>query len=277
MHIYGLVRLLSIAWLILILLWTPGTAAASGLANSTLRDLPNTTLRERLQQFPNWPEVSGLRTTGELTYPQWFAGEWLVTSVLTTRVAPLAPEIVSPGFDRSQQDLDRPYRFRVRYGSSTTAKAPGLEVRQQDSLDSIKIDRAFNIEQIANAYLGANVVESVRAFRQPAVVQVTKLRNGTVLKAIVTGYRSESPTPQKFITSEVQQQIFQGQQTTANRVETLTSYQQQNPQNITAEQVTATYLSPQDPDFFRAAGRPITLYRYRLTLQRAKEAAGMID
>ncbi len=259
------------------LLWTPGAAAASGWASVTLGDSPNATLRERLQQFPHWPEVSGLRTAGELTYPQWLAGEWLVTSVLTARVAPLAPEIVSPGFDRSQQDLDRPYRFRVRYGSNTTAIAPGLEVRQEHQLDAIKIDRAFNIEQIANAYLGANVVESVRAFRQPEVVQITKLRNGAVLKAIVTGYRSELPTPQRFITSEVQQQIFQGQQTTASRVETLTSYQQQDPQTITADQVTATYFSPQDPDFFRAAGRPITLYRYRLTLQAVKEATGMID
>jgi hypothetical protein len=259
MHIYKLLRLLSIAGLMIILVWTPGAAAATSL-----------TLSERLQQFPTWPEVGALLTTGELTYPQWFEGEWLVTSLLTVRVAPLAPEIVSPGFEQTQQDLDRPYRFRVRYGSSTTAVTPGLEVREKHQMNSIKIDRVFNIEQIANAYLGANVVESVRAFRQPAVVQVTKLRNGTVLKATVTGYRSESPTPQQFITSEVQQQIFQGQRTRASRVETLTSYRQQNPQQIVAEQVTATYLSPQDPDFFRAAGRPVTLYRYRLTLQAVK-------
>jgi hypothetical protein len=269
MRIHGLLRFLSIAWLTIALFWTPEAAAASGLASSPLA--------ERLQQFPNWPEVGELRTAGELTYPQWFAGEWLVTSLLTARIAPLAPEVVSPGFDRTQQDLDRPYRFRVRYGSNTTTVAPGLEVRQEDQLDSVKIDRAFNIEQIANAYLGPNLVESVRAFRQPAVVQVTKLRNGTVLKAIVTGYRSESPHPEQFITSEVQQQIFQGRQTTANRVETLTSYRRQDPQNITADQVTATYLSPQDPDFFRAAGRPITLYRYRLTLRAAKKTEGMID
>jgi hypothetical protein len=31
-----------------------------------------------------------------------------------------------------------------------------------------------------------------------------------------------------------------------------------------ANQVTAIYLSPQDPDYFAAGGRPVGLYRYRL-------------
>ncbi len=31
--------------------------------------------------------------------------------------------------------------------------------------------------------------------------------------------------------------------------------------------MTAIYLSPQDPNYFKAAGNPVALYRYQLTLQ----------
>ena len=37
---------------------------------------------------------------------------------------------------------------------------------------------------------------------------------------------------------------------------------------IEAEQITAIYLSPQDPDYFTAAGRPVALYRYELILDK---------
>jgi hypothetical protein len=202
MNFYKLLRLLGTTMLVIIFWWIDGSTAAASNNSAKL------TLGDRLQQFPTWPAVTELRTRGELIYPQWLAGEWLVTSILKEQVAPLAPAIVSPGFERSRQDLDKPYRFRVRFGSSTTAVAPGIEVRQERSKNAVTIDRAFNIEQIANAYLGANAVESVRAFQQPEIVQVTKLRNGTLLRAIVTGYRSESPTPNQFIATEIQQQIF---------------------------------------------------------------------
>ncbi|MEW5859950.1 MAG: DUF6816 family protein, partial [Cyanobacteriota bacterium] len=36
--------------------------------------------------------------------------------------------------------------------------------------------------------------------------------------------------------------------------------------SIEADQVTAIYLSPQDPDYFKAIDRPVALYRYRLQL-----------
>nr|WP_319592620.1 hypothetical protein [Zarconia navalis] len=35
---------------------------------------------------------------------------------------------------------------------------------------------------------------------------------------------------------------------------------------VTADRVTAIYLSPQDPDYFKAQDRPVALYRYRLDL-----------
>jgi hypothetical protein len=49
-------------------------------------------------------------------------------------------------------------------------------------------------------------------------------------------------------------------------VETTTDYQQLEDGKIAATQITAVYLSPQDPDYFSANNQPIALYRYQLTL-----------
>jgi hypothetical protein len=35
---------------------------------------------------------------------------------------------------------------------------------------------------------------------------------------------------------------------------------------MVADQMTAVYLSPQDPDFFKSGNQPVALYRYRLEL-----------
>jgi hypothetical protein len=229
------------------------------------------TLAERLAAFPTWPAAQQLQTTGELTYPQWLAGEWVVTSTLVDRIAPLAPQIVPPSFQRSQSELNRPTTFRVRFGSTTTNVSAGISVNQKSPPSKILIDRVFNIEQIANTYLGANAIQKIRSFQTPEVVQVTELRDGTILTAKVTGYRSETPDPNHFIATEIQQQLITGQRSTANTIETLTSYHRLDSQNIQANQITATYLSPQDPHYFQAAGQPVILYRYQLTLKSANQ------
>ena len=59
---------------------------------------------------------------------------------------------------------------------------------------------------------------------------------------------------------------------TVNTVETTTSYQflATPTPTITATQISAIYLSPQDPDYFRTLGklgnRPVAIYKYRLDL-----------
>ena len=49
-----------------------------------------------------------------------------------------------------------------------------------------------------------------------------------------------------------------------NEVESTTAYQALPNLAIEANQVTAVYLSPQDPDYFKANSQPVALYRYRL-------------
>lgn len=225
-------------------------------------------LPQRIAEFPRWSLVTEFHNTGELTYPQWFAGEWTATSILREQVAPLAPAILTPGFERNQVNIDRPYSFRVRFGSTTNTVAQGITVDiNVGAAAVIKSDRTFNGEQIANAYLGANAVKSIKTIDQPPVTQITQLQNGIELRSTVTGYLSELINSDGFATNEVNQQVFQGKTTYLNTVETTTNYHLINKNYIAADQITAIYLSPQDPDYFRALQRPVALYRYTLELK----------
>jgi hypothetical protein len=229
-------------------------------------DAMATSLPQRIAEFPRWSLATDLIREGDLKYPNWFAGEWTATSILREQVAPLAPDLVTPGFERNKINIDRPYIFQVRFGSTTNTVAPGITVVADNSV-VITSDRTFNGEQIANAYLGDNAVKSIQTIDQPQIVQITKLQNGTELRSTVTGYLSESIGVDGFATTEIDQQIFQGRTTYLNTVETATSYHLINQHHIAAAQVTAIYLSPQDPDYFKALQRPVALYRYTLELK----------
>ncbi|HEY9641839.1 MAG TPA: hypothetical protein V6C57_15230, partial [Coleofasciculaceae cyanobacterium] len=120
--------------------------------------------------------------------------------------------------------------------------------------------------------------------------QITLLRGDSAealfserqLVSTVIGRSTAAPTPDQFITSEVFQQEFRGTpQLYFNEVENTTSYLRQDADSadapaITAEQVTAIYLSPQDPDYFASIPngsflgepQPVALYRYRLEFVR---------
>jgi hypothetical protein len=222
-------------------------------------------LPQRIAEFPRWSLATDLLTTGDLIYPDWFAGEWTATSILRQQVAPLAPHIVTPGFERNQANIDRLYSFQVRFGSKTSTVAPGITVSTAKST-VITSDRTFNGEQIAKAYLGSNAVKSIETSDRSPITQITQLQNGTELRSTVSGYLSESIDVDHFATTEVDQQVFQGQTTYLNTVETTTNYHLIDQHHITAEQVTAIYLSPQDPDYFQALQRPVALYRYTLDL-----------
>ncbi len=223
-------------------------------------------LPQHIAEFPHWSLATDLLREGDLTYPDWFAGEWTATSTLREQVAPLAPNVVTPGFEKNRVNINRPYSFQVRFGSSTNTVAPGITVRASNSA-VIKSDRTFNGEQIANAYLGANAVKSIKTIDKPQVTQITQLQNGTELRSTVSGYLSESIGVNGFATTEIDQQVFQGKTIYLNTVETTTNYHLVDQHHIMAEQVTAIYLSPQDPDYFKALQRPVALYRYTLELK----------
>ncbi|HEY9637687.1 MAG TPA: hypothetical protein V6D14_30115 [Coleofasciculaceae cyanobacterium] len=266
--------------LVLVLFFWGGEAQAGQLA-------------DRLAQFPDWeskPPVTAAE--GDLVYPAWMEGTWQVTSTLVDQVAPLAPEVVTPGFESNRRYLNQPISFLVRF---QTVSPPSLGISDSASgapwalrfvplktqgkntitaLTTIKTpvvvaDRAFNGLNIAKAYLGDRTIQSVKVDPDSPNRQITSLRTGRQLTSIVTGRASETPSRDRFIATEVTNQVFRGTpQPYFNQVETTTAYQLVKSSSIAieADQVTGIYLSPQDPDYFKALERPVALYRYQLKL-----------
>ncbi|MBD1887774.1 DUF6816 family protein [Coleofasciculus sp. FACHB-SPT9] len=219
-------------------------------------------LADRLAQFPHWdskPPVSAAK--GDLVYPDWMEGTWNVTSTLVDLVAPLAPEIVTPGFESNRRQLNQPVNFPVRFKNQDA-----IAVSTKGKNQPVVADRAFNGLSIGKAYLGDRAILSVKVDPNSPNRQVTLLRGDRQLVSIVTSRGTETLAPDRFIATEVSQQVFRGTpQPYFNIVETTTAYQWIH-SSIEADQVTAIYLSPQDPDYFKAVDQPVALYRYQLQL-----------
>lgn len=232
---------------------------------------------DRISNYPNWqgkPPVESAE--GDLAYPDWIEGEWVVTTTLVDLTAPLAPEVTTPGFEGNQQYLNQPVAFRVRFESNDVAQpAPRFLPLPQlapaafpaAAHHEIVADRAFNGLNLATAYLGKEAVVDVKVDPDSPNRQITLLRGNRQLTSTVTGRATERPDDQHFLTTEVFQQVFRGApQLYFNEVETTTAYTY-HPQAdipITADQITAIYLSPQDADYFKALNRPVALYRYQM-------------
>jgi hypothetical protein len=237
-------------------------------------------LSDRLSQFPDWPPKPTVEIAqGDLVYPQWFLGTWEMSSTLMELVAPLAPTITTPGFEGNRQYLNQPVSALVRFVPPQPNVSPQPSIRPTSiktaESDQVVSDRAFNGLNLARAYLGDRAVLSVKVNSNNPNQQITRLVGDRTLLSLITGRQIERSAPYEFITTEIFQQIFQGApQLYFNTVETTTAYHYRlifNPV-IEAEQVTALYLSPQDPDYFKAKDRPIALYRYHLELKPAKTA-----
>lgn len=74
------------------------------------------TLTSRINDFPHWENKPSISIAKEdLIYPDWMAGNWNVKSTLIDMVAPLAPEIVTPGFENNRKYLHKSVNFQVRF------------------------------------------------------------------------------------------------------------------------------------------------------------------
>ena len=249
---------------LMVLLW--GGSARAGV------------LGDRISSFPNWDSKPPIAVAkGDLVYPDWMGGNWNVSSTLVDLAAPLAPNVVTPGFERNRQYLQQPVLFKVRFQPEINT---GLFSNYRSKLArKIVGDRTFNGLNIAKAYLGDRAVFSVKVDPTNPNRQITVLKGERQLTSIVTGRGTETPSPCEFISTEISQQVFRGETDIyLNEVETTTAYRymvggEENNASVSikieADQVTAIYLSPQDPDYFAAGGHPVALYRYRLELMPA--------
>ncbi len=262
------------AWLLGTMLWLccSGTAQAGVLA-------------DRLAAFPDWQSKPPLHPAqGDLAYPDWFAGTWTVTTTLVDLAAPLAPDLITPGFESNRPYLSQPIGFQARFVAESPRRVtrPVLPL-QVPSLSAASArapvlisDRAFNGLNLAKAYLdgsgkdGKSPVLAVKVDPSNPNRQITLLRGDRQLVSTVSDRATESASATEFITTELFQQEFRGApQVYFNTVETTTAYTHHPAAHpiITADQVTAIYLSPQDPDYFKAGERPVALYRYRMEFE----------
>jgi hypothetical protein len=243
--------------LILLCLWGSGAAEAGELS-------------QHLENFPQWEKITSVRPAeGDLVYPDWMAGDWLLTSTLVDLVAPLAPDIVTPGFAGNRRQLNQAFKFPVRF-IKIKPQIPRLNIIPRiDSKSEILVaDRAFNSLNSLRAYLGDKAALAVKVDPKSPNRQIAFLGSESQLVSTITGRATETLSDQRFITTEVFQQLFKGgSRPYFNSVESTTAYKQLFPV-ITADQVSAVYLSPQDPNYFVAGSRPVALYRYRLEFSR---------
>ncbi|HLO86215.1 MAG TPA: hypothetical protein VK203_14575 [Nostocaceae cyanobacterium] len=249
------VRVISTFCLILGFLFFSGDAKAGELA-------------ERLAKFPQWEKITSVKPAeGDLIYPDWMAGNWKVTSTLVDLAAPLAPDIITPGFESNRRQLNQPVSFLVRF-VKTKQPISGLKIipRIDNQSQIVVADRAFNSLNLLKASLGDQTGLSVKVDPQSPNRQITILGNRQLV-TLITARATENPADGRFITTEVFQQLFKGAaRPYFNSVESTTAYSLLSSSHpaITADQVTAVYLSPQDPAYFQAGSRPVALYRYRL-------------
>ena len=237
-------------------------------------------LQDRIEQFPDWRSPPNLAVArGELYYPDWLAGEWIVTSTLVDAAAPLAPKIFTTGFKSSEAQLNQPITFPVRFKPAETAVGPSwlnpFPVAQP--VEGIIADRVYNSTSLTEALMGKNVLESIRLDARSPNRQMAQFRNGQQLTTEVSDRATESDTEGEFISSELYLQEFKGPtQIFFNRVENTVSYRliSIEPPQIEADQMIAIYLSPQDPDYFKAWQHPAALYRYRLSFEPIKADLG---
>lgn len=221
-------------------------------------------LSDRLASFPRWEKLSVQVAKGDLVYPDWMAGSWNVRSTLVDLAAPLAPDIVTPGFESNRRTLNVPVSFMVRFVQERLSTGR-FKLRSQPV---VVADRAFNGLNLARAYLDRSVI-AVKVDPKSPNKQITLLKGDRALVSLITGRATESPQSDRFVAAEVFQQLFKGGQPYFNEVESATAYQYLSDRTVEADQVTAVYLSPQDPQYFLANSRPVALYRYRLEFSPA--------
>jgi hypothetical protein len=251
---HSLIRRL-ISFILILTLWAITPIAASA-----------ETLSDRLAHYPNWQHKPTTQAAqGDLTYPEWFTGDWQLESTLVSLEAPLAPAITTPGFEGNRAELNHPIAFPVRFISANLPQPQSL-IPSRNTVGIIS-DRAYNGMSIAKAYLGSDRVQSVQVDPTNPNRQLTILKGNRQLESTITDRAIEQPESDRFITTELFQQVFRGtDQPYLNQVETTTDYQHQSDpaRPITADQITAIYLAPNDPDYFKAGDTPVALYRYKL-------------
>jgi hypothetical protein len=261
------------------------TPSSNGLAARLAKKDP-AVLRNRVFNTPPSAQV----------FPEWMRGSWKITNSFADYIFPsrnistqrLTKDYIVPGFQKCSiaQTADvgkenlQPYEMRIDVAS-------GLE------------DRAFNLQQATNAYLGYRAVNQVlyNARQNPNRLSIDFVDYRTINAerielfcnaresesytvaaddASSSSSSSSSPSSNIFVASEYVRQVTFGtgdtvgvpRQVVTNYAHFWTWQKRSNDNQIQGNLLTAAYLDPQDSLYFEEPTLPVVVYSHILTGER---------
>ena len=197
-------------------------------------------LEQRFETWPQWSLPAPLtrpRRRQDLIYPDWFSGEWQVTSEALDDSGEPDPD-------------DQPLVHKVRF----------LHNRRHELIG----DRPFNAASVGKALLGDRLL-SVEQDPDQVNRQLARFRDDVMLETTVIGRGETSPNASTdFFSDELVLQILHGPGAPRlSRIETLTHYERCG-ENICADQRQVSHAGPGLKTDQTLEGRSS---RYRLTLR----------
>ena len=214
----------------------------------------------------------------DLTFPESFQGEWLVNATLTDVDLPEGADVVSniESVNRAKNDVGRPTSYPLRF--------------VRNSRNEVILDRAWNTEKLAeytmNVKNGSVFTDIDWNLDDPNVMKCSLADGKTIYFKVTARSETEDDSrKRRFETSELAEVVFndyEGSGTDPNvkRTRTYTKWlwrDQKDAQTgqplIVCTQIVLDYLTPfssgngnADETFMRVAGRPVTVYTYKLAM-----------
>ncbi|KAG7671449.1 hypothetical protein NADE_000913 [Nannochloris sp. 'desiccata'] len=231
-------------------------------------------------------------------YPRWLFGQWNVTSTFTSVATPLK-KYVPEGFlqqaNAPSEDggVGSTYNYALRFYSTlpdTFSNNARFMLGLGYPEDAIIADKAFNTKQTSDAFLGyTGAVASVEFDPRDAplrqTVELSRLGPDMVplpprrIELYVNALKSEQPGGVEgdgkiFVTSELARQVLVAvRDVQVTDYEVINEYRLIAPGKIEGRQRSLLYLTPQDPNYFRAGNKAVTMYDYAFTMTRESPEA----
>eukprot|EP00419_Tripos_fusus_P007937 CAMPEP_0172678288 /NCGR_PEP_ID=MMETSP1074-20121228/15294_1 /TAXON_ID=2916 /ORGANISM="Ceratium fusus, Strain PA161109" /LENGTH=333 /DNA_ID=CAMNT_0013496299 /DNA_START=24 /DNA_END=1025 /DNA_ORIENTATION=- len=225
----------------------------------------------------------------DLYYPTWMQGNWHVQAVQTDYLAPMGLQYVGNSGSTPGMAVQTLKEQQSRLGEKSEYDLAYMLSKSKHVLE----DRKFNSAARINAYAGRKVVKRVEYADVPGNTREDALKNGdgpedpllTTLvyfkggaqKVFVLGFQSEEQdSGNVWRGSQSVRTLFAAPGTGANPLvvdeEVLTELRRQPNGSVDARVRLIGYLNPNDPLFFQAGNKAVTIADYSLQFSRLAES-----
>lgn len=192
------------------------------------------------------------RESADVYYPEWALARWRVTSTLRNVVAPLGPELFSPGrngtrsLETARVDVGKPLVYEVRWRRTADGR--------------VVVDRPYNVGSITRASMGSKAVQGCEEDGPDHLtlyVSPSGAPGGAVFRAdvrVVARHSDPQLSPSSFDCAETVRQtvvLAPGERSgpapppQVKEIETICTYDlQPGGEQMRGEQRTATFLAP---------------------------------